>query len=56
LDWQEQRRLWNLEGYCAREACGGKHSNLVNSANNLLYCRRCAFKIASELVTFTEQQ
>ena len=55
LDWQQQRELWNREGYCAREACGQKHARMRNSANNLLYCRWCAHLIRCTLVTFTQE-
>ena len=56
LDWQQQRELWNREGYCAREACGQKHVRMRNSANNLLYCRWCAHLIRCALVTFTQEE
>ena len=55
LDWGGQRRLWNIQGWCAREACPDHHANLKNSGNGLLYCRWCAHKIAQGgMVTFED--
>lgn len=45
LNWQQQRELWNQEGYCSRESCGHKHDNRIHSHSNLKYCNRCAFLI-----------
>lgn len=45
LDWQQQRVKWNREGYCAREACGQRHADMVHVTTNLAYCRPCARKL-----------
>lgn len=43
LDWAEQRKKWNAEGFCAREACGGPHAGHVYKDHHALkYCTRCA--------------
>ncbi len=45
LGYTEQRILWNREGWCAREQCRSKHTNRLNSGNNLRYCDWCAERI-----------
>lgn len=43
LDWAEQRKKWNAEGFCAREACGSPHAGHVYKDHHALkYCTRCA--------------
>lgn len=43
LDWAEQRKKWNAEGFCAREACGSPHAGHVYRDHHALkYCTRCA--------------
>jgi len=47
MGWHEQRVIWNNEGRCAREACGGsiKRRKWWNKGSNLHYCTRCAVEI-----------
>lgn len=43
LGWAEQRKKWNAEGFCAREACGDLHDGHVyKDGHALKYCTRCA--------------
>lgn len=46
MEYYAQRRLWNEQGFCAREACARKHDAQVNSGNRLLYCFGCSIIIS----------
>jgi hypothetical protein len=45
LDWDQQRRVWNAEGYCSRVACGRTHGEYLHKQNHLAYCARCTLML-----------
>jgi|SaaInlStandDraft_4_1057021.scaffolds.fasta_scaffold47164_3 hypothetical protein len=42
LDWHQQRRQWNSEGFCAQAACHHQHQGRKHPDSGLLYCDRTA--------------